>query len=333
MGRDAATKSHAILSRRAKLYCSMRELLARSPYEYDVLAHITLAAVTEDRIGSTAQSQKHLTAVKRLLHESHNHQVSVPITTLSVLLYMGAGPGAFETLDKLNTAIDSFLDALLTFQERQARMGASRILSLKNTATDSSDQEALEFFAQFVLGCQQIFPLDAPSPPSRGDVELCDRISSEDARQARARMGIIWILNRILHDLHESNDSPSIAFLVGLRRTIGVTSVADIKPLTMLLASIDYVARLGFEHLPRAHVGMMDTMRPRGAGDRRMIWWWECVDAVEALTLLPEDKRARVLQLCCSWLVNVERFDSVPSLTKAECDEIGQEMRLSWLMN
>ncbi len=331
LGRKAATKSLTVLSRRAILYRAMRELLDYSPYEYNTMAHITLAAVIEDRIGSVEQAQKHMIAVRRLLYKSRNHKVSVPITTLSVLAYLGAGADTFENLDKLNTAIDTFVAAMLKFQMLQSRVQASHLVSLRATAMDTNDSETLEFFTQFIRISYQTYRLDPPDPVSWGDLNLPTEAYNEDFRQARARMAIVWILNRILHDFHDDEKGSRMGFLAGLRRLIGVHNVAEVKPMTMMLACLDFMAKMRSKQPFRTDVTTMDSMQSDGEGDRRITWWWECIEAVESLVLLPKEMRARLMKLCCSWVADVGQASE--ELTIVECADVGQEIRLSWLMS
>ena len=322
LGSEAAKKSVSVLSRKALLYQTLRKDVSNSATRYSntTIANITLAATTEDRVGLRSEAQKHLAAAKRLITDRGDGHQQIPITTMVAFIWLGTGTDAFPDSESLETAITSFTSSLFAFHQR--RSGQEGHSAMLEQAIDTMHGSSEGLLRTYTHSCRQAFD---PLSPLRPFVEAV--LQDQTVSQIRSHMAILWVLNLILWDLRY-NYEDSINFLDRLYLLVASADLAKLKPLSLLFMIADCVARLGIYVNEQTH-NTTDIMLGRGDGDRRIMWWWETVEAVDTLLLLSKRTRDRILHILSAELV--ETKINSEELTQSSIAHIAEEIRLGWL--
>ena len=322
LGNKAAKESVSVLSRKASLYQTIRKAVSNSATRYSdtTVAHITLAATTEDRIGLRSQAQKHLAAAKRLIIDRGDGGQRVPITTMVAFIWLGTGTEAFPDSESLEVAIASYTSALFAFDQRGwGQEGHSAMVEHANTTMHDSSEGLL---CAYIQSRRRAFH---PLSPLRPFVEAV--FQDQSVSQTRSHMAILWVLNRILWDLRY-NYKDSMNFLDRLQLLVASADFASLKSLTVLFMIMDCVAQLGMYFNDQTH-NTTDIIVRRGDGDCRIMWWWEAAEAVEIQLLLSKETRQRILHVLSAELVETQsRRDP---LTESFLIHIADEIRLGWL--
>jgi len=131
------------------------------------------------------------------------------------------------------------------------------------------------------------------------------------------------MFNRLLYDLRAKN----IPFLHRIGKLVAIRSQTKPKGLTILFIIMDCLTHIGVPQNGQES-NALDMIVCRGPDDRRIIWWWETVDAVEIMLLMKEEMRHCVIVLLFASLIEYGKFNEMTE----DClvPNVMDEVRKGW---
>lgn len=318
LGSKAAEESMSVLARRGSIYRSIREELGNPNTRYSdaAITRITTIAVAEHRIGcSPAEAQKHLKIVKQLIVDQGDRWKRMPITIVATFIWLGSGVAAFPDSDSLEAALMSFTQALAFF----SRSKSYRVEPCSGNVKFQNDPDLRKVYNQLL---KQVFAPDSSLHPF-----VQSSFRDPMTTHYRSYLAILWVLNRVLYDLRHDLEK-SVPFLHRLSHLVRTRGQTKLKGLAVLFIIMDCLTRMGVPQ-NKQNCNTSDMIVSRGPDDRRIVWWWEVVDAVEIMLLMKEETRQSVLEVLSASLVgggdcNELREAGLPA-------NIMDEIRIGWL--
>ncbi|PVH86550.1 hypothetical protein DL98DRAFT_650002 [Cadophora sp. DSE1049] len=318
LGSKAAEESMSVLARRGSIYRSIREELGdpKTRYSDAAITRITTIAVAEHRIGcSPADAQKHLGIVKQLIVDRGDRWKRMPITIVATFIWLGSGVAAFPDSDSLEAATMSFTQALAFFSQRQTY----RVGLCGDNLKFQNDPDLRRMYNQLL---KQVFAPDSSLHPF-----VQSNFRDPTTTHYRSYLAILWVLKRLLYDLRHDLEK-SVPFLRRLSHLVGARGQIKLKGLAVLFIIMDCLTRMGVSQ-NKQDSNTSDMIVCHGPDDRRIIWWWEAVDAVEIMLLMKEETRQRVVEVLSASFVGGEGCNEMME----DClpANILDEIRIGWL--
>jgi hypothetical protein len=339
-GSVAAESSPTILARKIYLYRKMYEMVTdpKTRFTDTTIISLTVGAYTDGRSGGLAKAQHHLKGVRCLIEGRGGIARLAERTGFQVLnsfVCMGLGVGAFEGIASLEEAVASFLRDMRSIQRWQIQVqeAVAPYLAAANESCAREQQVLKQYLA---ARNRALGPVSALRPFLQTpfyDAGLRPHM--------RSHMALLWMLNRILWDLCEDYTA-STHLLDELSRYVEAGDDTHQRLLRCMTAA-DYpspeleelVTLAGEPTLKCAavyHVFVNCTRNIRWGPETPPLIskWFEVVDVVELLQLLPEQSKGRVLAELSSWLVGDAHLVRPEPMSAADLEQVADEMRRGW---
>jgi hypothetical protein len=337
----AAESSPTILARTVYLYRKMYEMVTdpKTRFTDTAIISLTVGAYTDGRSGGLAKAQNHLKGVRCLIEEHGGTARLAERTGFQVLnsfVCMGLGVGVFGRTAALEDAIASFLRDMRGMQQWQPHVRKAVTWPYLAAADESCAREQQVLKRYTASRNRALGPLSALRPFLRTPF-----YEAGLRTHLRSHVALSWMLNKALWDLRE--DYTACTHLLDeLSRYVEAGDDTH-QRLMRCMTAADYpspeleelVTLAGEPTLICAavyHVFVNCTRNIRWEPETPSLIskWFEVVDVVELLLLLPEQSRWRVLSELSSWLVGDAHLARPEPMSAADLERVADEMRRAW---
>ncbi|KIW72754.1 hypothetical protein PV04_00929 [Phialophora macrospora] len=340
---DDSQKAVVLLARRAKIYAYINELIADSATRLSdtTITGLAFGSLIEWQVDSLDLARQHLAFVRHTLLPQRDTTQSLSFFTgfcaYVCLLWVGLGVHAFTSLETLTAAIERFLRIQSGMQQHAMGLPV-HYLKLTNPIPAMRESKLVQSRQRYVASRDRTF---GASSTLRRFLVVQD---PKDMAFSSHQLILLWIVNKILFELRDDLEM-SAEFLDTLYRYVeshgdpspfgSVTTPRSTHPRGSGLKTFTIIAIVGHisgSYLPKANPEAVDwSSEMQVQNNRPLLRFWESVDMVELLQLLPNESRYRIAQQLSAWLVGPQPGDTVAVIGDIELKAFGHEMRCAWV--
>ena len=316
-----AANDPGILARRTHTYSLMRKAVrnVRTRYSGDTIIGLTVAGIAEARCGQVSEGMNHLAAVRRLidarggLTAMQDMPFDRIVIILAAFVNLGSGPEAFLNRHFLSSRLEYIVAGLLDLQHFNASVLRGQRRSESTHVKTLTGATYWKYRRQTLQAWDGLRSFISPFPAEASQGEK------------RCHIAILWFLNEIMRDLHNSAKD-SISFLDSLGRNIRSGSIRGasdpfritLKPITIIYL----IAECATKHGP-----IVDS--PTGLIRSSVQRMFDAVDVIELLQLAPESQKW-VVVLLSDWLLrDTYHIQSAELNLSYHLDELVEEVQSS----